>query len=291
MIKEWEKKIDINDDSDGGFDIEFNTIIPAIPLPLEGIASKLYQIAWVEGFDESRVEQRLETLTVAELDSDGLSFYDWVFFLPQKNELSKVLKAVLPQFMKAEDLNIFQAAALRAAIFTFKPLIKGAFERIRKGMLFTTVLQAMSEYEKVDIDSLMNAYIEALTYNGKPRSTSKRQFIIDEIETMKLENLEYANHPFRPEERLESFDPSWFALLEGEYGNGKNTTHHFMINEGKTYWQYLDWDPGLFHPAGDYLFVSDDGEMTIEFLTDNEGNVTKVLEQWEGRRNTIPEKL
>jgi hypothetical protein len=79
MIQEWEEKVQFDERDGGGeegIDIEFETLVPALPLPLEGVASKLYQIAWVEAFDEHRVEQRLEALTLEELESDELSFYD-----------------------------------------------------------------------------------------------------------------------------------------------------------------------------------------------------------------------
>ena len=191
MIQEWEDKVQFDERDGGGehgIDIEFETLVPALPLPLEGVASKLYQIAWVEAFDEHRVEQRLEALTLEELESDELSFYDWVFFLPHRGAFSKVLGDVIPIYMKQKKVNIFQAAAVRVAVFTFKPLIKGAFERIRKGMLHMTLLRAVSDYSESDIESLLEAYVKALRFDGKARGQSEREFVIEKIEEQKVEN-------------------------------------------------------------------------------------------------------
>jgi len=294
MIKEWEEKIEMDEDDGAGdddFDLEFETLIPAIPLPLEGVASKLYQIAWVESFDEAQVEQRLEALTLAELESDELSAYDWVFFLPHKGALSDVIGEVLPQYMEQTKVNIFQAAAMRAAVFAFKPLIKGAFERIRKGMLFMTVLRSQSEYSESDIDALLETYIQALKFDGRKRGQTERAFVLQKIETQKAENAYLAAHPFVAPKPLDQFDLDFYETFEGKYAKRKKATHRFFIKGGLTYWQYLERDPRLFYPAGDSLLVNEEGDMTIEFLWDEKGKVSGVMERWKDRRNKIPHRL
>jgi len=60
---------------------------------------------------------------------------------------------------------------------------------------------------------------------------------------------------------------------------------------GLIYWQYLERDPAQFHPAGDAVFVNGEGDMTIEFLFDEEGQVSGVMERWKDRRNKIPHRL
>ena len=64
-----------------------------------------------------------------------------------------------------------------------------------------------------------------------------------------------------------------------------------VIKNGEAHWQYLDWEPGLFYPADENLFVNEAGDMTIEFLFNEAGEVTGVMERWEDRRNKIPHKL
>jgi len=64
--------------------------MPALPLPLDGMASKLYQLSWAENFDGAKIEQKLRSLTVADLESDTLSKYDWVFYLPPVNAFKRV---------------------------------------------------------------------------------------------------------------------------------------------------------------------------------------------------------
>ena len=294
MIQEWEDKVQMDEQDGGGDDeieLEFDTLVPAIPLPLEGVASKLYQIAWVESFDESRVEQRLEALTPVELAGDELSAYDWVFFLPHRGAFSETLDEVIPIVMEQEKVNIFQAAAIRAAVFAFKPLLKGFFERIRKGMLYMTVLRSQSGYSESDVDALMETYIDALRFDGRERGQKERDFVLQKIGEQKEENAYLAAHPFVSPRPLEQYDLADYKRFEGKYAKRRKATHRFFIKGGKTYWQYLDWEPEPFHPAGENLLVNDEGDMTIEFLFDEEGAVNGVMERWEDRRNKIPRKL
>jgi hypothetical protein len=44
------------------------------------------------------------------------------------------------------------------------------------------------------------------------------------------------------------------------------------------------------HPAGEHLFVSADGKMTLEFKVDENGAVTGVEERRARFRRTIPRK-
>ena len=294
MIQEWEDKVQMDEEDGGGeegIELEFDTLVPALPLPLEGVASKLYQIAWVESFNEDRVEQRLEALTPTELASDELSAYDWVFFLPHKGAFSEVLDDVIPIYMEQKRVNIFQAAAIRAAVFTFKPLLKGAFERIRKGMLYMTVLRSQSDYPDSDVNALMETYIDALRFDGRARGQPEREFVLEKIEEQKVENAYLAAHPFAPGEPLAEYDAEDYKPFVGEYAKRRKTTHRFMIKRGEMYWQYLDREPGLFLPVGENTFVNEAGDMTIEFLVDDEGEVTGVMERWEDKRNKIPHRV
>ena len=43
----------------------------------------------------------------------------------------------------------------------------------------------------------------------------------------------------------------------------------------------------VFYPAGDRLFVIEDGKMTIEFLVDESSQITGVEERWKRRRKTV----
>ncbi len=293
LIEEWENKIKVDGQEGSGderIDIDFEMLVPAIPLPLEGVASKLYQIAWMESFDEVSVEERIESLTPAAMASDELSYFDWVFFLPHRGAFNKVLADVVPHYMEQKKVNIFKAAAIRAALFAFKPFIKSAVERVRKGMLYMTVLRAESGYSASSVNALFEAYVDALSFDDKPRSQSKREFIIAEIDKQKIENEYIESHPFVPPEPLDAYDVASYENLAGEYAKRKKVTHRFLVDDGKTYWQYLKRDPRLFLPAGDRLFVSEDGKMTLEFLIDDEGEITGAMERRDDRRNKIPRK-
>lgn len=293
LIEEWENKIKVDGQEGSGderINIDLDRLVAAIPLPLEGVASKLYQIAWMESFDEVSVEQRIESLTPAEMAGDELSYFDWVFFLPHRGAFNNVLADIVPYYMEQKQVNIFEAAAIRAALFAFKPFIKSAVERVRKGMLYMTVLRSESGYSESSVNALFEAYVDALSFDDKPSSQSKREFILAAIDKQKKENEYIESHPFVPPEPLDSYDVASYENLAGEYAKRKKVTHRFLIEDGQIYWQYLKRPPRLFLPAGDRRFVSEDRKMTLEFFIDDEGEVTGAMERWENRRNKIHRK-
>lgn len=287
MLKEWEAKAQM-DGGDATMDIDFNVIIDAIPMPLEGIASKLYLVAWSEDFDEKRVEERLSSLSAADFEKGEFAKYDWVFYLPPRNAFKKVLKEILPVAMEEAELGMVKRMAVRGAIFTFKPLIKDAIEGLRKGMLYLTVMRAKSGYDQGEIEALMTAYIGALMPHGKIIPGKKRERALEAIAAQKIENAEYAKDPFVSPTPLERPDLTLYSRFEGEYGPKNKTTHRFTLKDNTCYWQYSDWEPGVFLPAGDALFVSEKGDMTIEFVVDDNGVVTGIEERWDRRKNWVP---
>lgn len=290
MLAQWEAKVQFDGDSEE-MPIDFDMVVPALPVPLEGVASKLYQVAWTEKFDETRVEHRLESLSAADLQDDKLAKYDWVFYLPPRGAFSEVMKELVPLVLKEQEVGFFQRMAIRSALTMFKPMIKGAVEGMRQGMMFFTVLRAESDFPEEEVEALTTAYMEALMPGKAPFSGGKRAHALAAIEAQKIENEEYAKDPFVSPEPLKEFDLASFSIFEGEYSdNGKGTTHRFSVNDENVTWQYLDREPGVFLPAGENLFVSADGKMTIEFRVDEEGTVTEVEERWVRRRKTVPRK-
>lgn len=282
-------KMDNNPDLPPG--MTFDTFVRAIPLPLEGAAAQLYQMAWAEGFDDARVEQRLRTVTRDDLKSDKLSRYDWVFYLPPQSVMSEVFKDVLNKTMKAQKMGVFKRAAVRTAVFTFSPVVKKAFEGIRKGMLYMTILRGKSGYNEGDIDALVRAYIREIMPDLKPGSNNEHGRVLAAVAKQKLANAEYAKDPFVKPARLDTFDPAAYAPFEGEYTRKPpETTHRFKIEGESFQWIYKDGKPRIFYPAGDRLLVSEDGSMTLGFLLDETGAVTGAEERWVRRRQTIPRK-
>lgn len=308
-VQEKFKKID-EDPADLPTGITFDTFVPAMPLPLKGAASKLYQLAWAEGFDAARVEQMLKTLTRDELsaatrrpDATGetppqaagnvsvFKRYDWVFYLPPHSTTSVVLKEVMEKGMKAKKIGLIKRAAIRSAAFTFRPAINKAVEGMRKGMLFRAILIAESKYSEGDIDALSASYMNALMPDLKPGSIGEHRHALEAIEKQKIANAEYAKDPFVKPARLATFDPAAYAPFEGEYTKDpKQTTHRFKREGDDFQWNYKQDKPRVFYPAGDRLLVNEDGSMTIQFLVDDTGAVTGVEERRVRRRQTIPRK-
>ncbi len=298
-LADWKKlmRMDDENDADKEFKITFDMIMPALPLPLEGFASKLYQISWAEGFDEAKVEKKLRSLTMADLEGDTFAKYDWVFYLPPRNAYVAVQDAVMTQVMKKEKMGLMKRAAVKSALFVFKPAIKKAVEGFRKGMLFMTVLRARSDWSKEDIRYLTQAYTNVLMPDFKFNGGTERQRALEAIEKQKGVNAEYAKDPFVSPARLKTFEPLDYAKFEMAYGKieiGKDKkpgkpNRVFVRQDNATWvWEYRRGKPTILHPAGERLFVSENGKLTVEFKVDEHGAVTGAEERRERYRYTYP---
>ena len=175
-----------------GFKVTLDMVMPALPLPLEGLLSKLYQLSWAEGFDDARIEKRLRSLTVAGLESDGLSKYDWVFYLPPRNVYKDVQDDIISRAVKHEKIGLFKRAAMKSALFVASPVIRTAVEGMRKGVLFMTVLRAESGYRPDDILHLTNAYVNVLMPDFKFNGGSEHKRALEAIEAEKIKNAVYS---------------------------------------------------------------------------------------------------
>lgn len=284
-------KFKIDDQESARMGITFETFMPALPMPLVGPASPLYQLAWAEGFDDARIERRLQTLTLAELERDQLTRFDWVFYLPPRSATGPVLKDLMDKAMKGQKMGVFKRAAVKSALFTFKPVVNKAVEAMRSGFLFATIMRADGTYSEEDIDQLTRAYARELMPDLKPGSGDEKRRALAAIEKQKIANAEYAKDPFVKPERLAACDPAAYARFEGEYSLEPPETTHRFTREGDVFqWNYKDRVKRVFYPAGDYLLVNEEGNMTLRFLVDEAGKVTGVEERWVRRRQTVPRK-
>jgi len=292
MLKKLQEKMKIDDEEAKKAGLTFDTFVPALPLPLEGVASKLYQMAWAEKFDDVRLEQKLKLLTCADLDRSEFTRYDWVFYLPAYDATTAVFKDVLNKAMKAQKMGGFKRAAVRSAVFVFSPVIKKGIEGMRKGILYMTILRAQSPYNEGDIDALVRVYVRELMPDLKPGSGDERRRALAAIEKQKIENAEYAKDPFVKPERLATFDAAAYVACEGEYTRQPPEVTHRFQREGDTFqWCIREEKPRAFYPAGDRLLVNEDGTMTIRFLAGDNGVVTGVEVRWVRGRRTIPRKV
>jgi hypothetical protein len=285
------EKFKIDGEENARMGITFDTFLPAMPLPLPGAAAQLYQMAWADGFNDERIALRFKTLTRADLQREEFTRYDWVFYLPPHSATGPVIKELLNKGMKGQKMGLFKRAAIRSAVFAFKPVINKAVEAMRSGFLFTTILRANGTYNDDEIEQLTKAYVRELMPDLKPGSGDEKRRALAAIEKQKIENAEYAKDPFVKLERLATYDPVAYALGEGDYtAKSPDVTHRFKREGDSFHWIYRDHKPMVFHPAGDRILVRDDGTMTIRFLIDQAGVVTGVEERWVRRRQTIPRK-
>jgi hypothetical protein len=285
MMRSWEQRLHLDAAARDGLPLE--TFVKALPFPLEGVASKLYQLAWAEGFDEQRVEQKLRSLVPTDLAGDQLARFDWVFYLPPREAFDEVKKEMMPTVMKKSKAGFLKRATVRSAMVVFAPAINKAVEAARKGMLFMTVLRARSGYSDDDVMQLTRVYVRVLMPDFKFNDSNTRQRAIDAVEGQKIANAEYAKDPFVSPKRLADYDPATYAKFDGGYAEKDETTHHFARSGATFTWQYREQKPRFFFPAGERLFVAENGRMTIEFLVDEAGAVTGVEERWHRRRRTL----
>jgi hypothetical protein len=177
MLNHWEDTLGeengngIHIESDGdGEDIEFDKIITALPLPLEGLGAKLYQLAWTEGFDDAKVEARLKALHVADLEGSLFARFDWVFYLPPRGALEGAIDDIIADALKKEKLGFFERVAVKGAMLIVKPMIRKAIEGLRQGILFDTVVRARTPYDREEISTLTGAYLGVLMPDEKNKS-------------------------------------------------------------------------------------------------------------------------
>lgn len=151
--------------TDGGeehedVDMEFEQIVTALPLPLEGIGAKLYQLAWSEKFDEAKVEARLRALKPGDLEGNLFARFDWVFYLPPRGALEQAIDKLIAEALKEEDIGFLARVAVKGALIVVKPMIRKAVEGARQGVMFMTVTQAQTDFSPDEVGELTEAYIE-----------------------------------------------------------------------------------------------------------------------------------
>ena len=283
---EWQRQTS-GGDQEKAPPIDFDQVMDAVPVPLEGAASKIFQIAWAEKFDAARVDARFRALNGADLSNDKLADYHWVFYLPPKQAFDRALKSILPTLMAHEKMGLFKRAAIRSALVVLRPTIKKAIESMRKGMLFATVLRARSSDSPEDIQQLTAAYIRVLMPDFKPNGRTEHARAVQAVEAQKRANAEYAADPFVAPARLTAFEPEDYTAFIGAYTDGSEATHRFLCADGHFMWQYKDAKPRVFHPAGPRLLVDENAKMTIEFKLDDAGAVSAVEERWVRKRKTV----
>jgi hypothetical protein len=171
MMDRWEHAFDDNKSGQGvkasrhgkdeDLDFDFDKIVSALPLPLEGVGAKLYQLAWEVKFDDAKVEAVLRGLRPGDLERrDLFKPFDWVFYLPPKGAFDQVLDDLIAQALKQEDVGFFARVAVKGALLVVKPKIRRAIESLRQGMMFMTVVEARTPYTKDEVSALTDAYLE-----------------------------------------------------------------------------------------------------------------------------------
>ncbi|MEI6106061.1 MAG: hypothetical protein WCR49_03515 [Opitutae bacterium] len=166
MLNHWQHTVNAGKAEDvateGNVDLEFEKIIAALPLPLEGLGAKLYQLAWFEKFDDAKVEAKLCALHPADLERNLFAHFDWVFYLPPKGAFDQVLDQLIADALKEDGAGFFARTAVKGVMLVVKPKIRQAIEGVRKGVMFQTVVQARTTLSEGEVLALTGAYIETM---------------------------------------------------------------------------------------------------------------------------------
>jgi hypothetical protein len=176
MLNHWQdtanegKGFSVETDGDAEVDMEFDKIVTALPLPLEGMGAQLYQLAWGEGFDDKKVEARLRALKAADLDGNLFARFDWVFYLPPRGALENAIDDLIATALKEEDIGFLARTAVKGALLFAKPMIRKAIEGVRQGLLFDTVVRARTEYSPEEVSDLTGTYLEVLMPDTKDKT-------------------------------------------------------------------------------------------------------------------------
>lgn len=178
MLNHWQDTADegkgfsvhAETDGNGDVDMEFDKIVTALPLPLEGMGAKLYQLAWSEGFDDKKVEARLRALKAADLDGNMFARFDWVFYLPPRGALESAIDDIINTALKQEDMGFLTRTAVKGALLFVKPMIRKAIEAIRQGLLFDTVVRARTDFGPEAVSELTGTYLEVLMPDTKDKT-------------------------------------------------------------------------------------------------------------------------
>lgn len=165
----------IEKDNKDGVDLEFERIVSALPLPLEGIGAQLYQLAWFEKFDDARVEAKLRALRAADLAQDRFSHYDWVFYLPPRGAFEQVIDDMIAEALKEEGSGFFARMAVKSVMLVVKPKIRKAIEGMRRGLLFDSVARVRTKFDEDAISDLTGAFIEQIVPGEHEGSGSEHE--------------------------------------------------------------------------------------------------------------------
>jgi hypothetical protein len=179
MLNRWQDTAGEGKASDGeggeDVDLEFEKIVTALPLPLEGIGAKLYQLAWAEKFNDAKVEARLRALHAGDLEGNLFARFDWVFYLPPRGALEQAIDGIITEALKQEEMGFITRMAVKGALMMVKPMIRKAIEGVRQGMLFMAVTETRSGYTREEVGTLTGAYIDALMPEHKKEPGSEHE--------------------------------------------------------------------------------------------------------------------
>jgi hypothetical protein len=215
MLEHWQHEVHQGDgkgtrieitkdsDEDGDVDLAFEQIVTALPLPLQGVGAKLYQLAWAEKFDDAKVEAKLIALRPVDLDRDLFARYDWVFYLPPKGAFDAALDRIIAETFKKEEAGFFARAAVKTAMLVVKPKIRRAIEGLRRGVMFQTVVQARTKFSAEEVSALMGAYIETMMPGEKSTGGTEHERAVKAVRAQVRKNAEKAAAVNEPADKLE----------------------------------------------------------------------------------------
>jgi hypothetical protein len=168
-------------DGEQEVDVEFEKVVTAMPLPLEGIGAKLYQLAWAEDFNEARVEAKLKALHAADLEGNMFARFDWVFYLPPRGAFEQAIDDIIADALKEEKAGMFERAIVKGAMMMVKPSIRRMVEGMRRSVMFSTVVQTRAPFGPEEVSELTSAYMDVLMNEPKGETGTEHERAVKAI--------------------------------------------------------------------------------------------------------------
>jgi hypothetical protein len=218
MLDRWEDGIDKSKSGGDGHkeedqdDMEFEKILAALPLPLEGIGAKLYQLAWREDFDEARVEAGLRALRTADLDGSLFARFDWAFYLPPRGAFEAALDELVADALKEDNAGFLARMMAKGVMLTVKGRIRQSIEAMRQGVLFHTVILGSRQFSEEEAAALTGAYVEALLPDHAPGPGSAHE---RSVRAVREEIQRLKSQPPQPPESVRFPAGAAFRAKEG----------------------------------------------------------------------------
>jgi hypothetical protein len=99
--------------------------------------------------------------------------FDWVFYLPPRGAFEQAIDDIIASALKEEKVGFFTRAMIKGAMMMVKPFIRKAIEGMRRGVLFSTVVQARADLNPEEVAELTGVYVDVMMPDHEDKKSTK----------------------------------------------------------------------------------------------------------------------